>query len=282
MQRRAAALWVAFFLVIGAASYTLVATAQEPGLSADGMELSGGDSFTVDGQEYTVASIETKTEGGDHGAPEETVREATIAWTVEDGTHQETWDNGSVIEFDGNNWTVTVESSEDPASFTLTEKQNRTAMLEDDPNADDETVTHEGEEHVVVEEDGEEKLVPAEEYFDPETREYQEGETVDHEGNETTFTDVSNESVTLEWTAPKDHEATIGNLENVTLNGQKHFAYFPSDDSVLLSTDFDALSSWQGESQTHQTHVNGLWGVSILSFAGAALLLMLAFLPPRY
>lgn len=30
MQRRAAALYVAFFLLVGAASYTLIATAEEP------------------------------------------------------------------------------------------------------------------------------------------------------------------------------------------------------------------------------------------------------------
>lgn len=285
MQRRAAALWVVFFLVIGAASYSLVATAEEPDLSVQGETLSENDTFTVDGQEYTVSSVGTETRGGGGhgGGGKETVHTATISWTVEDGTYTETWDNDSVVTFDGEEWRVVVDSGEDPSSFTLREQINRTAILRDDPDADNETVTHQGEEHVVVREDGEEKLVPADDYFpEPETREYSEGDTVDYRGNETTFADVATDGVTLEWTAPKSQETTVSEQDNVTLNGQTHFAHFPDSGTLVLSQDFDALSDWRNEVDTHHTHENGLWGVTIVSFSGAALLLILAFIPSRY
>ncbi|QLG60952.1 hypothetical protein [Halorarum salinum] len=69
MQRRAAAIYVAFFLVVGAVSFSLIATASAPELSFENPEheLGQGDTFTVDGTEYTVASIDAEMSGGGGG-----------------------------------------------------------------------------------------------------------------------------------------------------------------------------------------------------------------------
>ena len=65
MQRRAAAIYVALFVLIGAASYSLIATAQQPTVEFDNptYELSQGDQLDVGGQTYTVASVSET--GGD-------------------------------------------------------------------------------------------------------------------------------------------------------------------------------------------------------------------------
>ena len=50
MQRRAAAVYFVFFLVIGAGAYSFLAVAQGPAIELDGETYSQGDSFTVDGR----------------------------------------------------------------------------------------------------------------------------------------------------------------------------------------------------------------------------------------
>ena len=56
MQRRAVAVYVAFFVLIAAASYTLIATAEEPTITLEDAdyELSENESFTVGDQTYTI------------------------------------------------------------------------------------------------------------------------------------------------------------------------------------------------------------------------------------
>ena len=83
MQRRAVAVYVALFVLIGVASYTLMVTAEQPQVAVENpnFQLSSGDGFTVDGQSYTAATVEEVTEEGGHGSTS-THREATLEWTV--------------------------------------------------------------------------------------------------------------------------------------------------------------------------------------------------------
>jgi len=84
MQRRAAAAYFVFFLVISVAAYAYigVAESQRPEPQLDGPELTNGTSFTADGTTYTASNIH-RTSGGDHGGGGEMVAELT--WTGESG-----------------------------------------------------------------------------------------------------------------------------------------------------------------------------------------------------
>lgn len=151
MQRRATAVYVALFLVIGAAAFGLITTAEEPGVNFENPdhELSEGDQFEVEGQTYNVTSLDVSTEGGEHGEPERTVYSAEITWTVEDATITEEWANESTVEIGDTEWQVQIEGGDDP-TLRLVEVIDQQAILEEDQNADNSTVEIDGIEYVVI------------------------------------------------------------------------------------------------------------------------------------
>ena len=289
MQRRAAAVSVAFFLVVSAASYSLIATAEEPTVDFEDPEhsLQQGESFTLADQEYTVTSIDASVEltGGDHGGGEALVRSGEISWTVESASYTDTLGNGSSITVDNVTYTVVIDNDEDPAGFTLREELDREAILQDDPNANNQTFTDaQGNEFVILQRDGEEELVPVEEYFTPEKQTYEVGDQLTYEGQDqpVTVDDVSGDAVTLAWTAPRENTASLNHLENVSINDQTYLVFFPNNETVYLTQQYDAYEQQTTQIDQHHRHVNGLWGVNILSGLAAVAMLGLAYLPSRY
>lgn len=287
MQRRAGAAFVVFFLLVGAASLALVTTASPPEFDVDGQQLEQGDSFEVDGQTYNVESVSASEGGGGDdghggGGGGETTYEAVFNWTNESYQHTESWENNSTVTVDDTEWTVLVNEGGN-GSFVLREDVNETQILQNDPDAGNETVTYEDEPHVVVTRNGSEELVPASEYFpDPETRQLSTDDQFDYNGNQTTVTAVTNTSAEVQWTAPKTQTTSATQQGNVTLGDTTFFAHFESEDGVVISQDFQQLERFnEEESQFHEMQ-NGLWGVAILSATLVVLVLGMAFLPSRY
>lgn len=287
MQRRAAAIYAVFFIVLGVASYSLIATAIAPTIAFQDPEyrLSVDDTFSVGGQQYTVADVQTtESEGGGHGGGGGVTHTAVFEWTVQESEYTESWENNSTVTLGDTDYRVLVPNESDPGEFTLREEINKTRILQNDPEADNETVTREGTEYVVLEEsDGSASLVPADEYFpEPATQSYGEGEAFDRNGNETTVGNVTAETVPLTWQAPRTSTVEAGDRSNVTLGDQTYLAYFPSDDEVVLTQDYDSYQSQVATIDTYHERVNGLWGVSIVSSLVAVLLLGMAYMPSRY
>ncbi|MFB6126729.1 MAG: hypothetical protein ABEJ79_05465 [Halolamina sp.] len=294
MQRRAAAVSTVVFLLVGAGAYGLIATAEQPHVEIDdGQRLSAGDTLSAGGQTYTVDAVKAEMSGGGGGhgggGGETLERSAEIGWTEESARYTASWDNGSVVTHDGEEWTVVVDAAEDPTTFTLREEIDRQAILQNDSEADNETVTRNGTEYVVVEDDSDDdnaSLVPAAEYFpEPERRQFAEGDAIDYQEapNQSVSVDaVDAETVTLAWTAPKEHSTTVTNHANVTLGGETYFAHFPNNETVVLSQNFGELREEQRDIDEYKRHRNGLWGVSILSGVVASLMVAMAFLPSRY
>jgi len=288
MQRRAAAIYVAFFIVLGAASYSVIATATAPTIGFENPDhrLSEGDQFSVDNRQYTVSAISAETSGGGggHGGGGATVtRSGQLSWTNDSARYTQTWEHNASVTYQGETYQVMVEQADDPSSFRLVEEVNRTAILQEDQAVNDETVTLNGTEYVVRESNGSRTLTPASEYFPtPNSTQYQEGQTVQYEGNATTVADVAGEGATLAWNAPRTNTVEVGNEANVTLSGQQYFAYFPDNSTLVLESDYDVYQEQTEEIDTYHEHVNGLWGVSIVSFATAIMLLGMAYMPSRY
>ncbi|MFC5133590.1 MULTISPECIES: hypothetical protein [Haloferacaceae] len=275
MQRRAVAVYVAFFLLVGSATGVIVTTAQTPGISFENPdhELSSGDTFEVDGNEYTVAEIG---EDGDGNLLGQVERNRTAE-------QSESWSNGSTVEVDGGEWTVRIEG-DDPSSFTLVEELDRTAILEDDPNADNETYERNGEEQVAVtDENGETRLVPADEYFPaPEERSYAVGDEFAY-GDRTAAVDaVSADAATLVWTATETVSTEIEQDSRVTLGDTEFVAHFQDSSTLVLSTNFESYEAQLAEIDRHETNSDGLWRVMIVSLLSSGLFLAMAFMPSRY
>jgi hypothetical protein len=100
MQRRAVAVAAALFLIVGALSLGLVLTGETPELELSGEDAyQSGDEFSVGGQTYTVASVESSEEDG------ETSYEATIEWDNEsmNGTQSATVAQHENVSLGGQN-----------------------------------------------------------------------------------------------------------------------------------------------------------------------------------
>ncbi|WP_435063304.1 hypothetical protein [Halobaculum sp. EA56] len=291
MQRRAAAIYVAFFIVVGAASFSLIATASAPHLSFENPDhrLSQNDTFTVGDQEYTVSGITAEMEGGGgggHGGGGQAhlVRSGTIEYTNESARYTVEWANGSTVTYDGQDWTVLTDNESD--TFTLRENLDREAILRNDSDVENETTTVDGQVYVVERAGDNEsrELIPADEYFpEPETREYAVGDEVEDVENTTaTVASVTPEAATLEYFAPRTTEISVSNKANVTVGSTTYFAYFPDNSTMVLTQDFETYEQYQEETAMQTTMTNGLWGVTILSGLSAVLLLGMAYLPTRY
>ncbi|WP_248895298.1 hypothetical protein [Haloplanus halobius] len=286
MQRRAAAIYVAFFIVLGAASYSVIATATAPTVEFDDPDhrLSQGDQFSVDDRQYTVSAITAETSGGGgHGGGASVTRSGELSWTNDSARYTATWEHNATVTYQDDQYRVVVGEGDDPTTFRLQEEINRSAILQEDPNVRDELVTVNGTEYV-VEESGENRtLTPASEYFPaPASTQYSEGDRLQYQGNATTVDSVASESVTLAWTAPRTNTVEVDNEANVTLSGQQYVAYFPDNSTLVLESDYGVYERQTAEIDEYHGHVNGLWGVSIVSFATAIMLLGMAYMPSRY
>lgn len=292
MQRRAAAVYVAFFLVVGAVSFSLIATASAPHFSVENPErtLNQGDSFTVDGTQYNVQSIKAEMSGGGGGGHgggggETLKRSGTLNWTNSSARHTVTWKNQSTVTYDGQDWNVTVPSGQN-GSFTLRAVQNRQAILKNDSEVANQTTTVDGQEYVVRRggQNGSRELIPADQYFPaPEERTFSQGDEVPNVENHTaTVATIDSSGATLAWTAPKTNEITVDDQANVTVGSTTYFAYFPNNETMVLTQKFDQYRAYQQESADYKTHKDGLWGVTILSGLISIFMTGLAYLPSRY
>ena len=157
MQRRVAAIYFVFFLVMGASAYSVIALAEEPAVDLEGESYQEGDTFAVDGREYVVANLTTQSsgDGGGHGGGgggEERV--GRLEWTNESAQHTATLANnstypparasfsgqrayytatlaeGDTVTYNGSEATVSIPDVESPSNFSLVADGNETATVE--------------------------------------------------------------------------------------------------------------------------------------------------------
>lgn len=278
MQRRAVAVYVALFVLVGTATGALIATADSPEVAFENpdYQLTEGETFEYEGQEYTVTSIDQEEE--EDGA---TTWSGEVTW--EEITDQsEDWDAESVVTLDETEWLVVIED-EDTDRFTLREQIDRQAILEADDDADNETVERDGEEYVVITEDGESRLVPADEYFPaPEEREFVEGDTFEYDGHEATVQEVTAEEAIIAWTGPETFTDDLDQEGSVTLGGTEFVTFFPGDDTVVLTSDVDDYEAQLAGIDQFESTLDGLWRVLAVSLFSALMVAGLAFVPSRY
>lgn len=266
MQRRAAAVSVAVFVLLAAGSFTLMGAAQQPDLTLEDPEYSivVEDEESIEGTNYHFTAVEADS--------------ATAEWTNQSAQYTEEWDAGDTVVYEGDNYSVAIPNQSDPSYFELREVQT----------VDEPTVEQNGTTYVVVEEDGDKTLVPRDEYLPAQTvYRFQTGDQIDRPDNDnvTTVASVSESTVTIQWFAPKTFEVSFSEGENTTLGDTNYLAHIETDggQNVLqLTTDYEDYYSDVDKQNYFHERMNGLWGIIILSGFAVSLLVMLAFLPSRY
>jgi hypothetical protein len=278
MQRRAVAVYAAFFLIIAAGSYTLLATAEEPTIALEDADyqLSENETFTVGGQEYTATSIEEGDNGGGSGS---------LEWTESDVEMTETWANESTVEIDDTEWTVRIGgNAENATSFTFQEVVDRQAILESDPNAANETVESGGQEYVVVETGGDEELVAVDEYFPaPTTVQYSTGESFAYNNQTVTVDEIGMNGVTVSWTEDQTNTNDLSHEGTTELaDGNGYLVFFPGDGTVMLTQDTSSYDAQVESQQQFSERTTGLRYVIFTTVLFAFSLIAFGFLPSRY
>ncbi|TKX79984.1 hypothetical protein [Halorubrum sp. SD626R] len=280
------AVYVALFVLIAGGAGVLTATAETPeiGFENPDFEVSQGDTIEVDGEEYVVAEIAEVEEGGGGGhggggASTSIVATIEREMTVE---QSEAWANDSTVEVGDREWRVAI-SGEDPSEFTLVEVLDRQAILENDPQADNETVERDDGEYVVVTEDGESTLVPAGEYFPaPEERSYATGDAFEYGGNTVTVDDVTAEQAVVVWEATETESIEIEQHSRVTVGETEFIAHFSDASTMQLSSDIEGYEAQVSQIDQFQQYNSGLTRVLVLAVLSSLLLLGAAFIPSRY
>ena len=139
MQRRAAAVYAAFFLVLAAGAYGVLGFAQAPAVTVDDPDytLGSGDTLTADGRTYTVGSVQPGTnEGNDLRSVDltwvnesarytasiendSTVSPVVVQWPGQENRQGTVLTNGSTQTIDGTDYQVVVAAGDPPTEFAL-------------------------------------------------------------------------------------------------------------------------------------------------------------------
>jgi len=284
MQRRAAAAYFLFFLVVSVASYAYIGVAesqQRPEVTLEGPTLTNDSSFTTGGQSYTVSNIH-QSGGGGHGGGGSMV--ADLSWTNNSSQYTATIADGSTTTLDNTTYNATIENGTE--TLTLTAQQNVTQLLAEDSAVENSLATFNGTEYVVYRENN--TQVPLETWLpEPETRSYTVGDQFTYPADSgpqaTTITNVTNASATVEWTAPRQRTVELSEGGNVTLDDGQYFAHFPDHSSVQVvsNAQYGEYSETLSDQDYFHERKNGLWGISILSGIASVLMLGMAYLPNR-
>jgi len=185
MQRRAVAMYLAFFLVVGGVAYGLIQTTAAPTVAMEGESYAEGDEVTLGERTWTVSSIAAESDGGGggHGGGGGVTVSGELSWTDESAELETTIDNGSEV----------------PPTDVVWDGQTarREATFEDGSTATDGTTTYEV---AVNDSAGTLTLTNADDAADNETLEAED--TFQFRGFEATVTDISDGAATVVWGNP--------------------------------------------------------------------------------
>jgi hypothetical protein len=283
MQRGAAAAYVAIFLVVAAGSYGVIATTDNPEAHVTEEEaehtLVQNESIQVGDREYRVADISAEEEEGEHGGGGGIEYTGTLNWTNTSAVQTATWEANTTVTYGQGNTTyrVLIADVENPSQLQL--------RPEPPEQLNPRFVNGSQVVDVDIDDDGfVEQGVPIEEYVtnltNRSTVTFSDSVTVN--GTERTVTELTNESVTFEWTEPQFEEVSLGDGAVVELNGEQYLVHFESEERAYL--DDNASTAYYERSEDHDAmskRMNGFWAVTILSSISALGLIGVAFLPRR-
>lgn len=288
MQRRVAAIYLVFFVVLGASAYSVMAMAEQPAVDIpNGETYENGSTFTAGDQQYLVQVGIEQSEGGDHGGGGASPV-GNLTYVNESAQATATWADGDVVTYLDEEYEATVNTS--AARVSLIEYVNVTATLQNDSAVYNETVVINGTESVTYREDNRNQPLEeyiAEQYPNRQRFEFTEGDEIEYDGETATVTSVADSEATLTWTEPQQEQISLEEGGNVSLaDGNTYFAHFDThgDAPTVVLAPQSEYGAYQGDlarQDNFTRRMNGLWGVIILSGAAGFLIISLAYMPVR-
>jgi lipopolysaccharide export LptBFGC system permease protein LptF len=260
MQRRWAAICLAFFLVTASGAYAVMAVAEEPSLDLEGDTYQENDTLETNGTTYTF-----------------TGKTFTYNVTQEKET---TWQNGSTVAYEDGEYDVVIESGNQSDEFALVETFDVEAILQNDSDVDNQTYESDDGTQFVRYRNG--TTQPLEEYLpERDVQTFTVGDTLTHEEETKTVDNVTAEEVTLVWEAEVAKEAGAKEGEVFELGGTEYVATYPQEGTVLITQDVEEYQRQVDNQKYFQERMSGLNYVIIFSLGTAFLLTALAFMPRR-
>jgi hypothetical protein len=291
MQRRVAAIYLVFFVVLGASAYSVMAMAEQPSVDIpNGETYENGSTLTAGDQQYLVQVEIEESEGDGHGGGGGAEPVGNLIYVNESAQATATWADGDVVTYLDEEYEVTVNASGSPARVHLVEYVNVTATLQNDSAVYNETVVVNGTESVTYREDNRNRPLDeyiAEQYPDRQRFQFVEGDEIEYDGETTTLTSIADGEATLTWTEPQEEQIELEEGSNVTLaDGTTYFAHFDTHGdapTVVLApqSEYDAYQGDLARQENFSQRMNGLWGILILSGAAGLLIISLAYMPVR-
>ena len=263
MQRRWAAVCIAFFLVMAGSAYSVMALAEQPTADVEGDTYENGSSFQQGGTTYDVSV------GNGSG-------QLTYNETVE---MEETFANNTAIDYRNGSYNVSIEAGNESDSFALAAELDVAGILGNDSAVENSTFTRDDGTEVVVYRNGTTR--PLEEYLDRDRVEFSEGNTIEHDDETKTIANVTSGEVVLTWETVEEQSIGLEEGGTFTLDGTEHVATFPDNSTVVISEDVEGYDTYENNVDYYQERTSGLLYVIIFSLGSSFLLAALAFLPHR-
>lgn len=287
MQRRWAAIYAAFFVIMAAGAYSVIALADQPDIQIDGPTYGNNSNFSVGGQEYQVRGLGTQQSGGGGGGghgggggggPSFT---GSLVWTNTSWQFQAELQNNSTVAYRGGQYRVLIPNTSNPKQFTLNQKFNVSQRLQNDPAVYNKPVTIEDKRHVVYRANNSTR--PLKQYLPaPQSETVSEGDQFQYKGNQTTVDNVSTDTVVLVWTGSKTIKESLKEGKNITLaDGNQYVVHFKSAQKVQISPNVAAYQNELRLQHAFGERMSGFWMVVYISSLAAILIVGLAYLPVR-
>jgi len=263
MQRRWAAVCIAFFLVMAGSAYSVMALAEQPTVDVEGDTYENGSSFQQGGTTYNVSV------GNGSG-------QLTYNETVE---MEETFANNTAIDYRNGSYNVSIEAGNESDSFALVAELDVAGILGNDSAVENSTFTRDDGTEAVVYRNGTTR--PLEEYVDRDAETFSEGDRMEHGEETKTVANVTSERVLVTWETEETQSIGLAEGEPFTVGDTEYVATFPDNSTVVISSDVEAYDSYEESVDYYQERTSGLLYVIIFSLGSSFLLAALAFLPHR-
>ncbi|GAB3687171.1 hypothetical protein GCM10028857_19990 [Salinarchaeum chitinilyticum] len=274
MQGRAAAVYGLVFLLVAAGAFTYASVAEppEPTMDTPDQSVSQGEVVTLGDREYELTGF-----GSQRGQPT-----ATLVWTDEDARSLEEWTHaaepgGTTVTYENASYWVRIPQTASPSSFTL---------LETPAEGSNVSVFGDGNGNWIVNDDGE--YVDLEDYEAFERVEVQNGSMLTigsgNESREVRVDAVTNASVTVSWSDPREVERIARQTSRSEINGQNLTVHIPGDGTLDVATSEAGIEAYlekHDDKQAFETRMDGLTMASVISLVSFIVLIGMAFLPRK-